>query len=75
MQVEVHLLQVPTFYQPSGWLRIKLLPGQILNDHFTTLVVLIARYPGVVRLTQEYLPFLFSTRLTAPEQPSQVIST
>ena len=60
MQVEVHSFQVPTFYQPSGWLRIKLLPGQILNDHFTTLVgVLIARYPGVVRLTQEYFNTFF----------------
>ena len=44
MQVEVHSSQVPTSNQPSGWVRIKLLPGQILNDHFTTLVVLIARY-------------------------------
>ena len=59
MQVEVHSLQVPTFYQPSGWLRIKLLPGQVLSDHFTTLVVLIARYPGVVRLTQEYFNTIF----------------
>ena len=57
MQVEVHSLQVPTFYQPSGWLRIKLLPGQILNDHFTNLVVLIARYPGVVRLPKSIYLF------------------